>query len=120
VVILDFWATWCGPCMSSFPGMKTAVEKFAGNNDVKFLFINVWENVDDKVKNVKEFLKRTGYPFHVLMDLDNKVVESYKVTGIPTKIFIDKNGIIRYKSVGFGGNSEEMVNEIENIINLIK
>jgi len=120
VVILDFWATWCGPCMSSFPGMKTAVEKFAGNNDVKFLFINVWENVDDKVNNVKEFLKRTGYPFHVLMDLDNKVVESYKVTGIPTKIFIDKNGIIRYKSVGFGGNSEEMVNEIENIINLIK
>ena len=120
VVVIDFWATWCGPCMNSFPGMKTAVEKYAGNNDVKFLFINVWENVDDKVNNVKEFLKNTGYPFHVLMDLDNKVVESFKVTGIPTKIFIDKKGTIKYKSVGFGGNTEEMLTEIENIINLIK
>jgi len=120
VVIIDFWATWCGPCMSSFPGMKTAVEKYSNSNEVKFLFINVWENVDNKIANVKEFLKKTGYPFHVLLDLDNKVVESYKVTGIPTKIFIDKEGKIRYKSVGFNGNPDEMVKEIENIINLIK
>jgi len=54
------------------------------------------------------------------LDLDNKVVESYKVAGIPTKIFIDKEGKIRYKSVGFNGNPDEMVKEIENIINLIK
>lgn len=120
VVVIDFWATWCGPCMSSFPGMKTAVTKYATDKEVKFLFINVWENVDNKLENVKEFLKKTGYPFTVLLDLDNKVVESYKVTGIPTKIFIDKKGNIRYKSVGFGGNPDEMVTEIENIISLIK
>ncbi len=120
VVILDFWATWCGPCMSSFPGMKTFVEKYAQDPNVAVLFINTWENVENKLQNAKDFLAKTKYPFLVLMDDKNKVVESFKITGIPTKIFVDKTGKIRYKSVGFGGNADEMVKEIEMIINLIK
>ena len=120
VVILDFWATWCGPCMSSFPGMKTVVEKYAADPNVKVLFVNSWENVENKLQNVKDFLAKTKYPFHILLDDKNKVVESFKITGIPTKIFIDKAGKIRFKSVGFGGNADEMVKEIDMIINLIK
>jgi len=54
------------------------------------------------------------------MDDKNQVVESFKTTGIPTKYFVDKNGKIRYKSVGFSGNNEEMAKEIDLIINLIK
>lgn len=119
-VIIDFWATWCGPCMSSFPGMKMVVEKYANDPSVKILFVNTWERVDDKLKNAKEFLAKTQYPFHVLMDDKNQVVESFKTTGIPTKYFVDKNGKIRYKSVGFSGNNEEMAKEIDLIINLIK
>lgn len=119
-VIIDFWATWCGPCMSSFPGMKMVVEKYANDPSVKILFVNTWERVDDKLKNAKEFLAKTNYPFHVLLDDKNQVVESFKTTGIPTKYFIDKNGKIRFKSVGFSGNNEEMVKEIDLIINLIK
>ncbi|MFH0735460.1 MAG: TlpA disulfide reductase family protein [bacterium] len=120
VVILDFWATWCGPCMSSFPGMKTVVEKYAKDPNVVVLFVNSWENVENKLQNAKDFLAKTKYPFRVLMDEKNKVVESFKITGIPTKIFIDKTGKVRFKSVGFGGNADEMVKEIDMIINLIK
>ncbi len=119
-VIIDFWATWCNPCVSSFPAMAAAQEKLSNSENVKFLFVNTWERVEDKTKNVTDFLKKTKYPFHVLIDKNNEVVEDYGVKGIPTKFIIDKNGKIRFKSVGFSGNAEELVNELTEMINLIK
>lgn len=117
-VILDFWATWCGPCISSFPGMKKAVEKFSDNPNVKFLFINSWERVENKVKNAKDFITENRYPFHVLMDEENKVIAGYKVSGIPTKFIISPEGKIVFKAVGFDGNTDAMVNEISAMIKL--
>ncbi|MCF8243100.1 MAG: TlpA family protein disulfide reductase, partial [Melioribacteraceae bacterium] len=118
-VIVDFWATWCGPCLNSFPGMKKAVEKFSDDENVHFLFVNTWENVDDKVKNAKDFITNNNYPFHVLMDTENKVVTDFKVSGIPTKFIIDGNGNIRFKSVGFGGNTDHLVDELSAMISMI-
>lgn len=117
-VIVDFWATWCGPCLQSFPGMKQAVEKYENNDEVKFLFVNTWENVEDKKSNAQQFIKKNDYPFHVLLDKETKVVSKFKVSGIPTKFVIDKTGSIRFKSVGFSGNTEELVKELETMIEL--
>ncbi|QQS37291.1 MAG: TlpA family protein disulfide reductase [Ignavibacteriales bacterium] len=119
VVIIDFWATWCGPCLQSFPGMQKAVEKYSDNNNVKFLFINSWENVVDKEQNAVDFISKTKYPFRVLLDLDNKVIESFKVTGIPTKFIIDKAGNTRFVSVGFNGNPDVMVDELSTMIGML-
>lgn len=119
VVIVDFWATWCGPCLSSFPGMKLAVEKYETNGSAKFLFLNTWENVEDKKQNAEDFIKKNNYPFHVLLDDKNEVVSSFKVRGIPTKFIIDGNGNIRFKSVGFSGNADEMVEEIGIMISML-
>lgn len=120
IVILDFWATWCGPCLASFPGMQQAVERFRADNQVEFLFVNTWERGDDVQKRVSDFIKEKNYPFHVLLDLKNEVVTAYGVEGIPTKFVIDRNGIIRFKSVGYGGSASEMVEELSTMIAMVR
>ena len=117
-IILDFWATWCGPCLKSFPGMQKAVEKYSSDPKVKFLFVNTWERVEDKKQNAADFIGDNGYSFHVLMDDQNEVVEKYSVRGIPTKFIIDKNQKIRFESVGFSGNEERLVEELSIMISL--
>lgn len=119
-VIVDFWATWCGPCLQSFPGMQNAVEKFSKDDGVKFLFVNAWERVTDKKTNAEEFIAKKKYSFHVLMDYENKVIGEFGVQGIPTKYVIDKNGNIRFKSVGFSGNTDHMVKEIEAMVAMVR
>jgi thiol-disulfide isomerase/thioredoxin len=95
MVVLDFWATWCGPCLASFPKMQELVEKYDGSQ-ASFLFINTWENSKPEVtkEKVDKLLKENKYTFNVLFDYKDDVVKKYKVEGIPTKIVIDKNGKI--------------------------
>ncbi|HAR36844.1 MAG TPA: hypothetical protein DCR87_08115 [Acidobacteria bacterium] len=120
VVILDFWATWCGPCLGSFPGMKKLVEEYQKDSSVAFVFINTWQDEANKDQVVKEFLEKNQYPFYVLMDTEDKVVADYGVSGIPTKFIIDPKGKIRFKSIGFEGDSEKMIKEIKLMIELAR
>ncbi len=120
IVIVDFWATWCHPCISSFPGMKQVVEKFKNDKDVVFLFVNTWERVENKIANARQFITQNKYPFTVLMDMENKVVAAFKVQGIPTKFIIDKKGHIRFKSIGYDGSVGKLVNELSMMINMLK
>ncbi|MDX1762036.1 MAG: TlpA disulfide reductase family protein, partial [Christiangramia sp.] len=124
-VILDFWATWCGPCKMSFPGMQDAVEKYADNENVEFLFINTWEQGENREQDVSNFIDENNYSFHVLMDelvaegnRDFTVVSEYGISGIPTKIIIGPEGKIKFRKVGYEGNNAKLLQEIGLMIEL--
>ena len=124
VVIVDFWATWCGPCKASFPGMQMTVNKYKNDANVKFLFVDTWENGDNYLAGVKRFIADNNYTFHVLIDEKNadgrqaKVVSAFEVTGIPTKFIIDKSGNIRFKYVGYSGTPEKVVDEVSAMVDM--
>ncbi len=125
-VVLDFWATWCGPCKASFPAMQMAVNKYKDTSDVRFLFIHTWEHDDTATQAARHFIAGKQYSFQVLMDLKdkstgtNKVVEAFNVTGIPTKFVIDKTGRIRFRLTGFEGGNDAAVDELTAMITLAR
>ncbi len=111
VVVLDFWATWCGPCKRSFPHLQKVYDAHKGKDDVAIYAVNTWERVKGKEreKAVREFLAENNYTFPVLLDTD--VVDQYGVEGIPTRFVIDRKGNIQFKSIGFEGG-EKMITEM--------
>lgn len=118
IVLLDFWATWCGPCKQSFPAMQKVVNKYKKDKEVVFLFIDTW---DKNQKSAADFLKSNNYDFELLFDTDKSdVAKQYKLTGIPAKILIDKEGIIRYSLKGFSGSDEKNLMELSAMIESLR
>jgi thiol-disulfide isomerase/thioredoxin len=125
VLIVDFWATWCGPCKMSFPFLQKVYEKYQANENVVFLVVNTWErqgDYDSQVANAKKFIEENKYTFPVLIDQKKDdqydVVTRYDVEGIPTKFILDKKGNIAWKVVGFD-NGQAMIDEMTEEINLL-
>lgn len=125
-VILDFWATWCGPCVQSFPGMQLAVDKYANDPNVVFLFVNTMENTGSRNEDVKKFIEEKAYTFHVVMDeTENKnsnsfkVASAYNVSGIPTKVIIGPDGKLRFKKMGYNSNTDHTIRELDIMIGLL-
>ena len=93
VVVVDFWATWCGPCIASMPKMQELANKY---NDVEFLFIDTFERGDpaETQKKVENLISKNKYNFNVLLDVESAVSKAYKVDYIPSKFIIGKDGKI--------------------------
>jgi thiol-disulfide isomerase/thioredoxin/tetratricopeptide (TPR) repeat protein len=112
IVVIDFWATWCGPCKASFPALQKITDKYKSNPNIVILTLDTWEQVkgDERTAKVKEFIESNKYTFTVLFDED--FVSKYEVSGIPTKFIVDRYGKIQFKTIGFGGEAK-MLTEME-------
>lgn len=106
-VMLNFWASWCGPCRSEMPDMQKLHEK----EDIKILAVNLTET-ESSEKNVPDFMDELDLSFTVPLDEDNDVASLYQIQPVPTSFMIDSDGIIQ--NTAFGAlNYEQMVQGFE-------
>ena len=110
VVVIDFWATWCGPCKVVMPDIQSLHEKYA-DQPVMIYGVNVWESGDPDA-----FMLENAYTYGLLME-GNDVAEEYRVSGIPTLYVIDQEGNIAFTQVG--SSSELGLTLTEVIDNLL-
>ncbi len=133
VIVIDFWATWCVPCLAAMPGMKMAVDRYADNPDVVFFFVDTMERaaVDEAFKKqVSEGMAKRGYgDFRILFDgTDNREGQGsifgtygrqFDMHGIPQKMIIDGQGNARWVSGGYFGNPLELANEVSFVVDYL-
>jgi peroxiredoxin len=101
VVVLDFWATWCAPCIQSLPGLVEAVGSFPSDK-VTLIGVNQGESADQ----VKKFLETRGLKFPVALDADQAVGGKYSVDAIPHTIIVGPDGKIAWDQTGYDPDGE--------------
>jgi cytochrome c biogenesis protein CcmG/thiol:disulfide interchange protein DsbE len=107
VVILDFWATYCGPCKKSFPKYQALVEQFGG--EVNVLAVSVDEPDSVTKDQIAEFAKATGVKFAVVWDKEQKAVKLYSPPTMPTSFIIDKEGVVKHVHAGYKDGEEDQI-----------
>ncbi len=89
-VVLNFWASWCGPCKSEMPEFDSKCAELEGQ--VQFLMVNLTDGQTETLETARGFVESSGYTFPVLYDLDQAAAMSYGIQAIPTTFFIDAEG----------------------------
>ena len=112
-IVLNFWATWCGPCQNEMPAFDAMAAEYG--EEVEFLMINLTDGVQDTVEGAMDFVTDYGYTFPVYFDKELDATYTYGVYSIPRTVFINADGSISYKYAGM--IAEKLLKEkIEEIL----
>ena len=111
-VVLNFWASWCGPCKSEMPDFEVAYQEYG--EKIQFLMINMTDGYQETVSSANDFIKDKGYTFPVFYDSNLEAAKAYSVYSIPATYFIDAKGYII--AWGRGALSAENLQEGINYI----
>ena len=112
VVMINFWASWCGPCRQEMPLLEDIYKKY---NKLGFTLVGV--NVEPDSKAADDWLKATPVTFPVGYDKDSKVSQLYAVSGMPSTVIVDRKGNLRYIHHGYKpGDEGDYINSIRQLI----
>jgi peroxiredoxin len=108
VVLINFWASWCGPCRQEMPILDQLYRSY---KEAGFVLLGV--NVEPNARDADKFLKGTPVSFPILFDPRSQVSKLYEVSGMPSTVIIDRNGKVRYVHHGYQpGDEGEYLNQI--------
>jgi peroxiredoxin len=102
VILLNFWASWCGPCRTEMPLLNELQNRY---EPLGFTVLGV--NVEEDSSPAKTFLAKTPVEFPILLDNRNEVSKRYDVLAMPTTVMIDRNGKVRYLHKGYQAGDEK-------------
>lgn len=112
VVMLNFWASWCGPCRQEMPLLDQMHKRYSS---LGFTLIGV--NVEANTKDAERWLVETPVSFPVLFDRESKVSKLYDVNAMPSTVFIDRKGNVRFLHRGYkAGDESEYLNQIRALL----
>jgi thiol-disulfide isomerase/thioredoxin len=108
VVVLDFWASWCVPCKKSMPHL---IELYENNKADSLVVLGI--NVDTDREKINEFQSAINsvISFPLIFDKDSKIPPLYNVEGMPTTVIINKEGVIKYKEVGYDSDLKDKLDK---------
>jgi peroxiredoxin len=102
VVLVNFWATWCGPCRQEMPHLNKLYDKYRSSG-----FVLLGVNVDDDTHNAAGVASKLGVRFPVLPDADKRVSKAYDLKAMPSTVLIDRDGRVRYVHRGYQSGYED-------------
>jgi len=112
VVLINFWASWCGPCRTEMPILEQLYRKY---KPAGFTLLGV--NVEPKSGDAVNFLKSTPVSFPILFDTQSKVSTLYEVSGMPSTVIVDRKGNVRYIHHGYKpGDESEYLDQIRTLM----
>ena len=103
VVLVNFWATWCGPCRKEMPHLNRIADKYKSSG-----LVLLGVNVDDDVRNAADLSAKLGVKFPVLLDTDKKVSRLYDLNSMPSTMVIDRSGKVRFVHRGYQDGYEDL------------
>ncbi len=113
VLFINFWASWCQPCVIEMPSINRLANHFKNNSD----FIVLTVIYRDDLENATSFIKNNNLDLPVMIDRNMKTAKSFGVTGVPETFIIDKNNVIRGKFIGpYVWDSPEMIKDISKTL----
>jgi peroxiredoxin len=111
VVLINFWASWCGPCRQEMPILDQLYRSYQAAG-----FTLVGVNVEPNATDAQKFLKGTAVSFPILFDPNSAVSQLYQVSGMPSTVIVDREGKVRYVHHGYKpGDESEYLDQIRSL-----